>query len=218
MNNSKKTMARETARILLDTKAVLIRPNDPFTLTSGRKSPVYVDCRKLISFVPERKKLMDMMVQMIKENIPANEQPVLVAGGETAGIPYSAWVSGLMDLPMLYVRKKPKGFGRMAQIEGEMPADKNVLLIEDMATDGGSKMLFVNALREAGAKTAHCAVLFHYGIFPEGLKELENNEISLHALTTWWDIYAFAEEEKRFDSATLEKLKSFLDAPDSWNG
>ncbi|MHA1539313.1 MAG: orotate phosphoribosyltransferase [Alphaproteobacteria bacterium] len=218
MDNFKKTAARETARILLDTEAVLIRPDNPFTLTSGRKSPVYVDCRKLISFPAERTKLMEMMVQMIQENLPADQRPELVAGGETAGIPYAAWISQLMNLPMLYVRKKPKGFGRTAQIEGDMPVGKNVLLIEDMATDGGSKMLFVDALREAGAETQHCAVLFHYGIFPKGLKELQDNGISLHALTTWWDIFAFAEESKRFDPATLAKLKGFLDAPDAWNG
>lgn len=89
-----------------------------------------------------------------------------VAGGETAGIPFAAWMAERMGLPMLYVRKKPKGFGRDAQIEGDMVEGARILLVEDLTTDGGSKIRFAEAVRAAGGEVAHTSVVFFYGIFP----------------------------------------------------
>ena len=111
--------AQITARILLETRSVLFRPEDPFTLTSGKKSPVYVDCRRLIAFPQERQRLMDLARDLIDEKIGRDAFDV-VAGGETAGIPFAAWIADLLMLPMCYVRKKPKGFGRNARIEGNL--------------------------------------------------------------------------------------------------
>src|SRR6185436_14126971 len=113
------------------------------------------------------------------------EQFDAVAGGETAGIPFAAWFADRMALPMLYVRKKPKGFGRGAQIEGEIKDGQRVLLVEDMTSDGGSKVNFVNALRKAGVKCDHTFVFFYYDIFPEGLKILSDLGVKHHALATW---------------------------------
>src|SRR5260370_23063258 len=109
--------AESTARILLETQAVLFRPDDPFTFTSGRLSPVYIDCRRLISFPRARRKLMDLGADLIERRVGC-ESLDAVAGGETAGIPFAAWLSERLSLPMLYIRKQPKGFGRNAQIEG----------------------------------------------------------------------------------------------------
>ena len=89
-----------------------------------------------------------------------------MAGGETAGIPFAAFLAALAKKPMIYVRKQPKGFGRMAQIEGDLKPGKRVLLVEDLATDGGSKLVFIEALKKAEAKVTDCFVIFHYGIFP----------------------------------------------------
>ena len=105
--------ARTAARILIEIEAVLFRPDDPFIFTSGRASPVYVDCRRIISFPRARRKLMDMGLELIAEEI-GYESLEAIAGGETAGIPFAAWIADRMALPMLYVRKKPKGFGRDA--------------------------------------------------------------------------------------------------------
>ncbi len=121
--------AETTARILLETKAVLFSPDKPFTFTSGRVSPVYIDCRKLISFPRARRKLMDMGVALIERAV-GFESIDAVAGGETAGIPFAAWIAERMALPMLYIRKKPKGFWRNAQIEGELAEGQRVLLVE----------------------------------------------------------------------------------------
>src|SRR5579862_8886571 len=117
-----------TARILLETDSVLFRPEDPFVFTSGLRSPVYIDCRRLISFPRARKKLMAMAAELIERHT-GFESLDAIAGGETAGIPFAAWIADRLSLPMLYVRKQPKGFGRNAQIEGELRDEARVLLV-----------------------------------------------------------------------------------------
>src|SRR3974390_2660429 len=121
------TTAQTTAGILLDIGPIHIRPDEPFTFTSGRLSPVYVDCRKLISFPRARRKLMDMGAKLIAR-LSGFESWGAIAGGETAGIPFAAWIADRLSLPMLYVRKKAKGFGRNAQIEGHFTEGDRILL------------------------------------------------------------------------------------------
>lgn len=204
----------EAARILLDTKSVLFNAREPFTYTSGRKGPVYVDCRRLISFPAERTILMDFAAGMIREACP---DLTYVAGGETAGIPYAAFVAERLGLPMLYVRKKPKGFGRMAQIEGVMDENgKKAILVEDLQTDGGSKKLFIDVLRAAGAVVEHSFVVFHYGIFPASEKNMAEMGVQLHALCDWWDVLAAARAGDYFDAETLASVEAYLNAPESW--
>lgn len=207
--------ARITSRILIETKSVLCQPEDPFTLTSGKKSPVYVDCRRLISFPRARKRLMQMGAELIEEAIGFESLDV-VAGGETAGIPFSAWIADQLMLPMCYIRKKPKGFGRNARIEGVLPDGARTLLVEDMTTDGGSKLNFVEGIREAGAECAHTFVIFHYGIFPEGIARLGDAGVSLHALATWWDVIECAEEEGYFEKPAMDAVREFLNDPTGW--
>jgi orotate phosphoribosyltransferase len=208
--------AQATARILIEIEAVLFRPDDPFVFTSGRASPVYVDCRKIISFPRARARLMDMAVEQLAATV-GSEAFDSVAGGETAGIPFAAWISERLGLPMTYVRKKPKGFGRNAQIEGELREGSRVLLVEDLATDGGSKLNFVEALRTAGAEVAHCFVIFHYGIFPEGIAELTAKGVSLHALATWWDVLEVAEGAGYLPGDGAERVRAFLTDPETWS-
>jgi orotate phosphoribosyltransferase len=208
--------ARTTARILMEIGAVLFRPEAPFTFTSGRKSPVYVDCRKIISYPRARAKLMDLAVEQVA-GAAGYEAFDAVAGGETAGIPFAAWLADRLGLPMVYVRKKPKGFGRNAQIEGDLAEGARVLLVEDLATDGGSKLNFVDALETAGAHVRHTFVIFHYGIFPEGIAQLEARGVQLHALATWWDALSVAEEDAYLDTAGLGVVDQFLRAPNDWS-
>lgn len=208
--------ARTTADVLLEIEAVLFRPDEPFTLTSGRQSPVYVDCRKIISFPRARAKLMDLAVERISEAI-GYESLDAIAGGETAGIPFAAWIAERLGLPMVYVRKQPKGFGRNARIEGSFSEGARVLLVEDLATDGGSKLGFVEALRTAGAQVAHSFVVFHYGIFPEGIAKLEAEGVQLHALCTWHDALAAAETAGYLSGGGLADVRAFLDNPHDWS-
>ncbi len=208
-------IARLTARMLLEIEAVHFNADVPFTLASGLPSPTYIDCRKLISFPRIRATLMDFLtVTVMREaGLEAFDN---VAGGETAGIPFAALVAERMALPMTYVRKKPKGYGRNARIEGAMSEGQRVLLVEDLTTDGGSKLSFVDAIRETGATCGHTAVIFYYGIFPETEKTLGDHGVALHYLCTWHDVLAEARAQGTFEAATLDAVESFLDDPRAW--
>ncbi len=172
---------RAMARILLDIGATNIRPDEPFTFTAGWKSPVYIDCRKLISFPAERSRAMAMAKDVIDEEVGFDSIDA-VAGGETAGIPYAAWIAEASGKPMMYVRKQPKGFGRNAQIEGDPQKGKRLLLVEDLTSDGGSKIKFAEAIRAADMLVAHTFVLFFYGVFPGAREALAGAGLSLHYL------------------------------------
>ncbi|MEM8820497.1 MAG: orotate phosphoribosyltransferase [Pseudomonadota bacterium] len=221
------TPARATARMLLDIGAVDIRAVDgpvdaddtavpPFKLTSGLVSPCYIDCRRVISFPRARSAAMDAACALLARDAGV-ERFDAIAGGETAGIPFAAWIAERLGLPMLYVRKKPKGFGRGARIEGHFSEGARVLLVEDLTTDGGSKVNFVEALREAGAECAHTVVLFYYSIFPEVPERLAARGIQLHALATWQDILDEARMAERFSPAALGQLEAFLSSPLAWS-
>ncbi len=207
----KKQIAYNAAKILLDTQSVLVNTKEPFTYTSGKVGPVYVDMRRMISFPKERGILMDYAADMLR---PLNMD--YVAGGETAGIPYAAFLAERLDLPMLYIRKKPKGHGRMAQIEGHMEENKNVILIEDLMNVGSSQQVFVKALREANAEIENTFVVFSYDIYPQTKDNLKEININLHALTNWWAILEVVKAEKYFDDETITSLEKFLNAPEDW--
>lgn len=207
-------MARLSARMLLEIKAVHFSA-EPFTYASGLKGPTYIDCRKLISHPRIRGTLMDFMAATVCRNA-GFEAFDNIAGGETAGIPFAAMVAERLGLPMSYVRKKPKGYGRNARIEGEMREGQRVLLVEDLTTDGGSKLSFVDAIRETGASCAHTAVIFYYGIFPETTQRLADHGLALHHLCTWWDVLAEAKAQGSFDAATIAEVEAFLHDPRGW--
>ena len=210
------TFGRETARILLDIKAVNFRPEDPYKLTAGWASPVYIDCRKIISSTAERRRIIGMAMETLGARAGWDNFDA-VAGGETAGIPYAAWISEAASLPMLYVRKKPKGFGRDAQIEGDLKDGSRVLLVEDLATDGGSKLNFVNALRTAGAEVSETFVVFFYGVFAGAEDDLAKEGVRLHYLATWKDVLAEAEAGRDFPETTLAGVREFLADPIGWS-
>ncbi|HIJ64234.1 MAG TPA: orotate phosphoribosyltransferase [Rhodospirillaceae bacterium] len=205
-----------TARILLEIGAVNFRPEEPYTLTSGWNSPVYVDMRRVISFPRARRKIAEMSAAAITRAV-GFESVDAVAGGETAGIPYAAWISDILSLPMLYVRKQPKGFGRNAQIEGRMKDGDRVLLVEDLASDGASKVNFCQALRLAGADVKHTFVVFFYGVFPGAMKTLEEIGVDMLYLANWWDVLDVAEQGGYFDKPALEEVRKFLHDPIAWS-
>lgn len=212
---AREEIARLTARMLLEIKAVDFNAAQPFTYASGLKGPTYVDCRRIISFPRVRSALMDFIAATVMRDA-GFEAFDNVAGGETAGIPFGALVAERLGLPMTYVRKKPKGYGRNARIEGVMTEGQRVLLVEDLTTDGGSKLSFVDAIRETGATCAHTAVIFYYGIFPETVQRLADHGVALHHLCTWWDVLAEARAQGAFDEATLAEVEAFLTDPRGW--
>ena len=206
----------ETAKLLLDIGAVNFRPDEPYTLTAGWASPVYIDCRRVISFPEARRRIIGLAVEKLETAIGFDNIDA-VAGGETAGIPYAAWIAEARSKPMLYVRKEPKGFGRDAQVEGNMEPGQRVLLVEDLATDGGSKVTFVDGLRNAGAEVVHIFVVFFYGAFPGAEETMAGLGVTLHFLATWNDVLKAAEEGQYFDQAAIDGVRDFLDHPVEWS-
>ena len=212
---AREEIARLSARMLLEIKAVDFNAETPFTYASGLRGPTYVDCRRIISFPRVRQTLLDFMAATVMRDA-GFEAFDNVAGGETAGIPFGAMIAERLALPMTYIRKKPKGYGRNARIEGVMTEGQRVLLVEDLTTDGGSKLSFVDAIRETGATCAHTAVIFYYGIFPETTQRLADHGVSLHHLCTWWDVLAEADAQGSFDDQTLAEVRTFLTDPRGW--
>lgn len=212
----KRLIAQQTAKMMLEIKAIHFNAGSPFMFTSGWASPVYVDCRKIISYPRLRSALMDFAASTILTEV-GYESIDNIAGGETAGIPFAAWIADKLMLPMQYIRKKPKGFGRNAQIEGEVVADARTLLVEDLATDGRSKANFCNALRAAGAQVDHCFVLFYYDIFPLSRENMKELGVELHYLATWWNVLDVARDSGHFDPGVLAEVESFLHRPAEWS-
>ena len=212
---AKDEIARLTAGMLLEIGAVDFNTATPFTHASGKQAPTYVDCRKLISYPRIRATLMDFLsVTIMRE--AGFEAFDNIAGGETAGIPFAALIAERLAMPMTYVRKKPKGYGRNARIEGVMTEGQRVLLVEDLTTDGGSKLSFVDAIRDTGATCSATAVIFFYGIF-EGVEErLSDHCVQLLHLCTWWDVLEVARARGSFDKQTLDTVEAYLRNPAGW--
>ena len=205
-----------TARMLLNIGAVGIRPAEPFKFTSGWASTVYIDCRRLIAYPAERRHVIDRASSLIDGTVGWRNLDA-VAGGETAGIPYAAFLSTAVDKPMLYVRKQAKGFGRNARIEGAWDDGARVLLVEDLATDGASKLSFAEALRAGGCTVAEAFVVFFYGIFPGALDRLAAAGLRLHFLATWWDVLAEAERAGTYPAGDIAEVRAFLCDPVAWS-
>jgi orotate phosphoribosyltransferase len=209
-------VAELTARMLFEIEAVHFMTEKPFIFTSGKASPVYIDCRKIISFPRVRSTLMDFGAAKLAQDI-GFEQFDAVAGGETAGIPFAAFIAERLNLPMQYVRKKSKGFGRDARIEGDIKKGQRILLVEDLTTDGGSKLSFAEAIRDAGAEVKHTFVVFYYDIFKDSMKKLNDNDLRLHYLATWWDVLNYAKKTGKFDKKTLFSVEDYLNNPIDWS-
>ncbi len=214
ISESEKTAVR-TAELLLEVDAVHFMKETPFVLASGLLSPVYIDCRKIISFPAARSEIAHFLagsIRSISSRIPIDN----LVGGETAGIPFAALAAERLNLPMCYVRKKPKGYGQNARIEGNLAPGDRALLVEDLATDGGTKIGFVNAIRETGASCNHAAVVFYYGIFPEAEALLAENDISLHYLCNWFQMVELAECMGKLTPRAIDGVRNFLQNPRRW--
>jgi orotate phosphoribosyltransferase len=206
-------MSEIIAEKLIDIESVKFSFENHFTLTSGLKSPVYVDCRKIISFLDEREFIMNEALNYFEKNKIKFD---LVAGGETAGIPYAAIISEKIKKPMVYIRKKPKGFGQNQQIEGNFKEKEKAILIEDLATDGGSKVVFVEAMRKAGLIVNDIFVIFYYDIFNLENSVLSKLNVNIHSLCTWKDILSVIEKKNIYKENDIKNLKKFLSNPDDW--
>ena len=203
-----KNNKEKIANLLLSIGCVNIDFKKQFTLTSGKKSPVYVDCRKIISYPKERELIINEMSKQIKSKYKDNS--TIIAGGETAGIPYSSFLCQKMKYPMIYIRKSPKGFGKGKLIEGEFKKNNQSVLVEDMATDGGSKLHFIKALRQNKLKVKDIYVVFYYGIYPKAKKNISKMKVNLNYLTSWKDILTIS--PNYISDKDYDNLKSYLES------
>jgi orotate phosphoribosyltransferase len=210
---------REIARLLIEIESVLIRPEEPFHLASGRLSPVYVDCRRLISFPEARNAVTKAFAEIARREIGLDAFEV-IAGGETAGIPFAAFLAWELNRPMVYVRKAPKGHGRSNQIEGVLEEGQRVLLVEDLVTDGRSKLAFKEGIERAGGVVEHCLCIFEYYSELAGLAEarsrLKEHGLELHSLTNWDELLELMLGEGQITSAQQEQILAFLRDPEGY--
>ena len=212
-------VSKTVAEMLLRTEAIQVYKDKPFVFVSGRISPVYIDCRKVLSFSAEREYIVTELATMAETQIGQHNIDV-VAGGETAGIPYAAYVSHLLKKPMIYIRKQPKGYGGTKQIEGILEPGRRVLLVEDLITDGLSKLRFNIGIRGAGAKMTHCLCVFDYASDRlnqhEGRDNLAKNDIVLNVLANWDDVLDTGESKSYFSAQASEQIIAFLKDPENW--
>ncbi|MDF9302017.1 orotate phosphoribosyltransferase [Tritonibacter mobilis] len=201
---------------VLSIGAVETARDRPFILSSGIASPVCINVRKVISYPAIRETLMLFATESLDAEI-GRDQIDAVAGTETAGLPFAAWISALTVLPMQYLRKRAQGFGPAALIEGVFEPGQRVLLIEGLTTDGASKIRFCEALRQAGAVVTDVLMLFNYDIFQQTRSALADHGSRLNALASWRDILAEAERNQLFSREEHQRLGAFVDAPMGWS-
>lgn len=212
----KSEISKITAKILINIGAINFSPQSPFKLSSGFLSPSYIDCRKIIAYPSAFKEITDMMIDIIKSEMVA-QSPDYIIGGETAGIPFAAAIAEKMGLPLSYVRKKPKDYGKSKLIEGEILKDKNSLLVEDLMTDGKSKINFIDNIRSHEIRCNLGIVVFKYNIFEDADIILKKNNIEVHYLTDWEEVYNEICQMDKFGSDVLTEIRKFLDDPIDWS-
>lgn len=205
------TIAELTAKILLDIQAITIRPNHPFRYTSGLLSPVYSDLRLLISYPSQRKTVINLLASLVK-NIGA---PDVIAGTATAGIPHAAWLAEELDVPMVYVRGKPKEHGKQNQIEGLIKKGHKAIVVEDLISTAKSSIETVHALKREGAKANTIVSIFNYTL-PQSKQNLKEAKIKLYELTTFPDVVYVAIKEKRMNLKDKETVLEWLKDSSGW--
>ncbi|MEB1810025.1 MAG: orotate phosphoribosyltransferase [Bacillaceae bacterium] len=204
-------MKKQIATHLLDINAVYLRPNDPFTWSSGMKSPIYCDNRLTLSYPVIRKDIANGLKQLIEEHYADVD---VIAGTATAGIPHAAWVSDLMEKPMAYIRSKAKGHGKGNQIEGKIEAGDKVVIVEDLISTGGSVITAAEAVREVGGIVVGVVAIFTYGL-EKGITQLEEAKLPFQVLTDYETLLQVSLERNDINEEDVSKLKQWRQNPSS---
>ena len=209
LNNS---FARELAAHLLEINAVVLRPSDPFTWTSGWNSPIYCDNRLTLRFPEIRNKIENEFTAIINDKFSHID---VVTGTATAGIPHAAWVASNLNKPMAYVRAKAKAHGMGNQIEGGVKKGESTVVIEDLISTGGSAFSVVEALKFVGANVEAVLSIFTYG-FDKASKRFSDVEVPVYTLTDYKTLVNVAIEKGIIDGDDLDLLASWRDHPEIW--
>ena len=200
------------AKQLLDIKAVKLNPENPFTWASGWKSPIYCDNRKVLSYPAARKVVYEAFVEVIKKNFKDVD---VIAGVATGAIAYGMMVAEVLGKPYVYVRPKPKDHGTGSQVEGDLPANARVVVVEDLISTGGSSLAAVDALQKAGANVLGMVAIFTYN-FIKSRRAFENANIELHTLSHYEALLETAVEENYIKPEYLDILKEWRINPEIW--
>lgn len=198
-------MHKRIAKELLNIRAVQINTTHYFTWTSGLKSPIYCDNRLTMSYPHVRKKITDAFVQKIKK-LP--EQPDVIAGCATAGIPHAAWLADALNLPMVYVRSEPKSHGKGNQIEGYFERGQRVVVIEDLISTGGSSIEAARALQHEGMDVTHVLAIFTYGL-AKAESNFQQANLLYKTITSYDDVLHVLTKEGRISSSEEQALKTW---------
>ncbi|MFD2749328.1 orotate phosphoribosyltransferase [Virgibacillus siamensis] len=201
-------MSRDIAKELLDIKAVQIQTDEYFTWTSGIKSPIYCDNRLIMSYPKTRRKIAKAFARIIAG---LEQKPDIIAGCATAGIPHAAWLAEEMDLPMVYVRSKPKGHGKGNQIEGALQKGQNVVVIEDLISTGGSSIDSARALQQAGANVLGVLAIFTYGL-KKSKQQFSEATLDFQTITTYEEMLAVLKEIGEINEEELSELREWKDS------
>jgi len=205
-------LAQKIAQNLLEIEAVFLSPKKPFTWASGIKSPIYTDNRITMSFPKVRRLIAKSFAQKIKEIYPEVE---VIAGVATSGIPHAAWVAEELNLPMIYIRSKPKDHGKSKQIEGKISKQAKIVIIEDLISTGGSVLEAVAAAKHEKADVLGVAAIFTYEL-PQGIKNFEKNGVQLLTLSNYTSLIEIAKEIGYVNKEELALLKRFKENQQDW--
>lgn len=203
---------KTVARHLLAVQAVRLKPNEPFTWSSGWKSPIYCDNRVTLAYPEVRTYIKNALADAIRKQFPTAE---VIAGVATAGIPQGALVADVLNLPYCYVRPEPKAHGMGKQIEGHLAAGQRVVVIEDLISTGGSSLKVVNALRAAGAEVLGMAAIFTYG-FPIASQNFASKNVPLVCLSDYDALLIEAQELDYIPAEAMESLAAWRQNPAQW--
>ncbi len=205
-------IAKEVARKLLQINAIKLSPQNPFTWASGLRSPIYCDNRIVLSHPEVRKYVIDAFVDKSK----AFSHFDTIAGVATAGIAHGALIASKMDLPMVYVRSKPKGHGRQNQIEGDLKPGAKVLVVEDLISTGGSVLSAVEILRENGAEVSGVVAIFSYG-FPQAKAAFDKANCPYLTLSEYSVLLEEAIHSAYISMDEMTRLQEWQDDPKAWS-
>lgn len=207
------TYSQRVAKALLDIHAVTLNPDQPFTWASGLKSPIYTDNRLTISYPEVRQAIFNGMVEQIKLHFSEAD---VIAGTATAGIPHAAWVAQNMELPMIYVRTKPKDHGQGKQIEGVLKEGQKVVVIDDLISTGGSVLNAVRAVNNAGGKVIGVVSVFTYDL-PAAEQNFMANGLKYYSVTNYMTLIKVAKENNQIGADHLKSLQEWRKDPLSWS-
>lgn len=196
--------AKQMAYALYDIEAIQVKPDRSFVWTSGIHSPIYCDNRLTMSYPAVRKQIVEQFAEMVEG---LEEKPDVIAGCATAGIPHAAWLAEYLDLPMVYVRSKPKGHGKGNQIEGKIEKGDKVIVIEDLISTGGSSLESALVLQKAGAEVISVLAIFSYGL-SKAVEQFKEADIPFQTITNF-DILSETLVEK--NKLTKEEQTELLD-------